>query len=89
MIDTTIIGRTSLFSLPTHEIEIDGTVYDAAVIANSGLPGPISAIANTPVLQCLECGGAYSAFDLYAASPVAGECEDCASEELRTLPRSA
>lgn len=80
MTPTTIVGRTSLFHEPVHQISVGGEHYGARELARLGLPGPISAMASAPVLQCLECGEHFSAIDLYLESGVEGECVSCAAE---------
>lgn len=85
MVNATITGRTSLFAVPPHQVEMRGDTFDAAYLAKTALPGPLSVLASAPVLQCLECGGEFSALDLYRESPVAGECAACAAITQREL----
>ena len=85
MVSATIVGHTSLFAEPTHQVELLGARYSAELLAHSAMPGPLSAMAAAPVLQCLECGGDFSANDLYLDSPVPGECLSCAAVTQRVL----
>ncbi len=79
---TTITGTTTLFGQSAHTLSDGFATYEAGTVARMFLPGPVSALASAPVLQCLECGDTFSALDLYVDSPVDGECFECGTLAL-------
>ncbi len=80
---TTLIGRESHAGL-VHRVQVGEVSYSARYLAGRDVPTALAAVAAAPVLDCLECGGVFSATDLYRDTPTPGECFACASEFLAT-----
>ena len=83
---STVTGRTAIIGVQSiddvHVVTVDGEDHSARSLVRPGVPTWLEPAAHAPVLTCLECGRSFSAHALYAESPVAGECLECAWDNL-------
>ncbi len=86
---TTITGTTSVIGAASHAglvhtVHVGDAAYSARFLGGRDVPAALAPAARAAVLDCLECGGLFSAVDLYRDTPTPGECFACASEFLAT-----
>jgi hypothetical protein len=83
---STVTGRTAIIGVDSfdavHVVTIDGEDHSARELVRHDVPANLEPAAHARVLRCLECGRESTPIELYAETPVAGECATCAWDLL-------
>ena len=83
---STVTGRTAIIGVDSldgvHVVTVDGHDHSARSLVRHDVPTWLAPAAQARVLRCLECGRESTPIELYAETPVAGECPECAWDLL-------